>query len=78
MAGILTPTGGDKKLSDRRPPLFSGTLSDDRLFADFYSSHERPVAVAPWCLALVMVMRYSEGLTDGQAADAVRCCLDWK
>jgi hypothetical protein len=29
-------------------------------------------------LALVMVMPYSEGLTDRQAADAVRRCMDWQ
>jgi hypothetical protein len=27
-------------------------------------------------LELVMVMQYIEGLTDRQAADAVRCCVD--
>ncbi len=25
-----------------------------------------------------MVMQYIEGLTDRQAADAVRRCMDWK
>ena len=34
--------------------------------------------VAPWRLALVVVMQYLEGLTDRQAADAVRRCIDWK
>ncbi len=34
--------------------------------------------VAPWRLALVVVMQYMEGLTDRQAADAVRRCIDWK
>ena len=34
--------------------------------------------VAPWRLALVVVMQYIEGLTDRQAADAVRRCMDWK
>jgi transposase len=55
-----------------------GTLYDDRLFADLYPPQGRPVAVAPWRLALVMVMQYIEGLTDRQAADAVRRCMDWK
>jgi transposase len=55
-----------------------GTLYDDQLFADLYSDHGRPVDVAPWGLALVMVMQYIEGLTDRQAADAVRRCMDWK
>jgi transposase len=34
--------------------------------------------VAPWRLALVMVMQYIEGLSDRQAADADRPCIDWK
>ena len=34
--------------------------------------------VPPWRLALVVVMQYMEGLTDRQAADAVRRCIDWK
>jgi transposase len=54
------------------------TLYDDQLFADLYPSQGRPVEVAPWRLALVMVMQYIEGLTDRQAADAVRRCMDWK
>jgi hypothetical protein len=55
-----------------------GTLYDDQLFADLYPPQGRPVEVAPWRLALVMVMQYIEGLTDRQAADAVRRCMDWK
>jgi transposase len=55
-----------------------GPLYDDQLFADLYPPQGRPVEVAPWRLALVMVMQYIEGLTDRQAADAVRRCMDWK
>jgi transposase len=55
-----------------------GTLYDDQLFADLYPPQGRPVEVAPWRLALVVVMQYIEGLTDRQAADAVRRCMDWK
>jgi transposase len=55
-----------------------GALYDDQLFADLYPPSGRPVEVAPWRLALVMVMQYIEGLTDRQAADAVRRCMDWK
>ena len=44
-----------------------GTLYDDQLLADLYPPQERPVEVAPWRLALVMVMQYIEGLTDRQA-----------
>jgi transposase len=55
-----------------------GTLYTDQLFADLYPPQGRPVEVAPWRLALVVVMQYIEGLTDRQAADAVRRCIDWK
>jgi transposase len=55
-----------------------GTLYEDQLFADLYPAQGRPVEVAPWRLALVMIMQYIEGLTDRQAADAVRRCMDWK
>jgi transposase len=55
-----------------------GTLYEDQLFADLYPPQGRPVDVAPWRLALVMIMQYIEGLTDRQAADAVRRCMDWK
>src|ERR671923_1190394 len=55
-----------------------GTLYNDQLFADLYPPEGRPVEVPPGRLALVMVMQYIEGLTDRQAADAVRRCMDWK
>src|SRR6266581_961725 len=55
-----------------------GTLYTDQLFADLYPPQGRPVEVAPWRLALIVVMQYLEGLTDRQAADAVRRCMDWK
>jgi transposase len=54
-----------------------GMLYNEQLFADLYPPEGRPVAVAPWRLALVVVMQYMEGL-DRQAADAVRRCMDWK
>ena len=55
-----------------------GALYDDQLFADLYPPQGRPVEVAPWRLALVVVLQYIEGLTDRQAAHAVRRCMDWK
>ena len=55
-----------------------GTLYNNQLFADLYPPEGRPVEVAPWRLALVVVMQYMEGLTDRQTADAVRRCMDWK
>jgi transposase len=55
-----------------------GAIYNDDHFADLYSNRGRPVEVEPWRLALVTVMQYIEGLTDRQAADAVRRCMDWK
>jgi transposase len=55
-----------------------GTLYEQDLFADLYADRGHPIEVAPWRLALVVVMQYIEGLTDRQAADAVRRCMDWK
>jgi Transposase domain (DUF772) len=55
-----------------------GALYDDQFFADLYPPAGCPVEVAPCRLALVMVMQYIEGLTDRQAAAAVRRCIDWK
>jgi transposase len=46
--------------------------------ANLYPPEGRPVEVAPWRLALVVVMQYMEGRTDRQAADAVRRGMDWK
>ena len=55
-----------------------GTLYTDQLFADLYPARGRKVEVPPWRLALVLIMQFIEGLTDRQAADAVRRCMDWK
>src|SRR5579885_3194114 len=54
-----------------------GTLSTDEDFRDLFPSRGQP-AEAPWRLALVTLMQYTEGLTDRQAADAVRTRSDWK
>ena len=54
-----------------------GTFFRDEDFLDFFSEKGQP-AESAWRLALVMVMQYAEGLTDRQAADAVRTRIDWK
>ena len=54
-----------------------GTLYTDEDFRDLFPSRGQP-AEAPWRLALVTIMQYAEGLTDRQAADAVRTRIDWK
>lgn len=54
-----------------------GTLSTDEDFRDLFPTRGQP-AEAPWRLALITLMQYAEGLTDRQAADAVRTRIDWK
>jgi transposase len=54
-----------------------GPLYEDTDFADLFPTRGHP-AESPWRLALVTVMQYGEGLTDRQAADAVRTRIDWK
>src|SRR5712672_4571161 len=54
-----------------------GTIYTDEVFADLFPTHGQP-AEAPWRLALVTVLQFMEGLTDRQAADAVRDRLAWK
>ena len=54
-----------------------GTLYQDEDFRDLFPTRGQP-AQEPWRLALVTIMQYAEGLTDRQAADAVRTRIDWK
>src|SRR5919197_2674879 len=54
-----------------------GELFADAQFAPMYATRGRP-AVSPARLALVLVLQFAEGLTDRQAADAVRGRIDWK
>ena len=53
-----------------------GTLFTDAMFAPWFPPVGTPGTVAPWRLALVLVLQEWETLTDRQAADHVRCCLD--
>jgi transposase len=48
-----------------------GTIYDDEDFSELFEVRGRP-AIAPWRLALVTVMQFCEGLSDRQAAEAVR------
>lgn len=54
-----------------------GTIYHDQQFASLFPTRGQP-AEAPWRLALVCVFQFIEGLSDRQAADAVRSRIDWK
>ena len=54
-----------------------GTIYEDESFAHLFSHTGQPAEV-PWRLALVTIMQFAEGLSDRQAADAVRGRIDWK
>lgn len=54
-----------------------GTIYQDESFAHLFSHTGQP-AEAPWRLALVTIMQFAQGLSDRQAADAVRGRIDWK
>ncbi len=54
-----------------------GRLYADRDFAALFPTRGQP-ALAPAQLALVTLMQFAEGLSDRQAAEAVRGRIDWK
>jgi transposase len=54
-----------------------GTIFRDRDFAGLFSSTGQPAA-SPVRLALATILQFAEGLSDRQAADAVRSRIDWK
>ena len=54
-----------------------GALFTDETFAALFPTHGQP-ALAPWRLAFVTILQFAEGLSDRQAADAVRGRIDWK
>src|SRR5262249_233017 len=54
-----------------------GSLFEDPPFASLFPRRGQP-ALAPWRLALVTLLQFAEGLSDSQAADAVRSRIDWK
>jgi transposase len=83
-----TPLFQRKLTAWHAPPFPSGTCSSglrDELgliysnpqFADLFS-HTGQSAEAPARLALLLVMQFAEGLSDRQAAEAVRSRIDWK
>jgi transposase len=54
-----------------------GGIYQDEQFGALFPVRGQP-AEAPWRLAIVLVLQYAEGLTDRQAAEAVRGRIDWK
>ena len=54
-----------------------GPISTNPEFAHLFPKTGQP-AYAPAQLALVTVMQFAEGLSDAQAAEAVRSRIDWK
>jgi transposase len=54
-----------------------GVIYEDGSFAELFPRRGQP-AEAPWRLAVATVLQFAEGLSDRQAADAVRSRIDWK
>ena len=54
-----------------------GLVYTEEQFADLFPANGQP-AESPAALAWVLVLQFMEGLTDRQAADAVRSRIDWK
>ncbi len=73
VAGAAFPKGNTfMKMRDEL-----GAIFEDEDFAHLFPRRGQP-AMAPWRLALVTIMQFAEGLSDRQAADAVRARIDWK
>jgi transposase len=54
-----------------------GRLYTDEEFTALFAVRGQP-AEPPWRLAMVSIMQFLDGLSDRQAADAVRSRIDWK
>lgn len=55
-----------------------GQIYVDSDFQNLYPARCGQLAISPGFLALITVMQFAEGLSDRQAADAVRSRIDWK
>jgi transposase len=60
------------QVADRLGPIYH-----DAQFAALFPTRGQPAA-SPARLALATVLQFAEGLSDRQAADAVRSRIDWK
>jgi transposase len=54
-----------------------GTIYEDSQFTELFSREGQP-ALAPWRLALIVILQYVEGLSDRQSAEMVRSRIDWE
>ncbi len=54
-----------------------GNLYEDEDFASLYPNDGQS-AISPVQLSLVLILQFAEGLSDRQAAEAVRSRIDWK
>lgn len=63
---------GYMRMHDALGPIYTNPQ-----FAALFSQTGQPAA-DPARLALILVMQFAEGLSDRQAADAVRARIDWK
>lgn len=73
VAGVVFPDGC---LAMRARDAL-GSVFTDAEFAVVFSRRGQP-AISPALLALVSVLQFAEGLSDRQAAHAVRARIDWK
>ena len=73
VAHALFPNGHPYlRLADELDDVFK-----DEDFAPLFPPIGQP-ALAPWRLALVTILQFAEGLSDLQAAHALRTRIDWK
>ncbi|MFE2728144.1 IS1182 family transposase [Kitasatospora sp. NPDC059327] len=73
VARVVFPKGClAMRMRDTLGPVFT-----DAQFKELFPGRGRP-ALSPARLAMVSVLQFAEGLTDRQAAHAVRSRLDWK
>ncbi len=55
-----------------------GALYEDSDFKELFPAKCGKSAISPAFLGLITIMQFAEGLSDVQAADAVRSRIDWK
>jgi transposase len=55
-----------------------GQLYEDKEWLDLYKHDGGQSGISPARLALITIFQFMEGLTDRQAAEAVRARIDWK